>query len=113
MSYGEHTLGEGTYDFALVEGGPRVVFDVPAGLRLEIVGLVVSDSEAGETTIGLILRDTSGGSWICVDVERSEECNRRIVTGSQAGAVAGSASTRDVGALFDRISESLWLETGP
>ena len=55
---------------------------------------------------GLIPRDTVGGSWICVDVQTGEECDRRIVTGSQT-------STPDVGALFDRLAESLWMESAP
>ena len=101
ISYGEHTLTEGTYKFALQDDGPAVVFDVPAGLSLEIVGLALSGS-----TIGLILRQTPGGSWICVDVQTGEECNRRIVTG-------GLTSTPDIGALFDRLAESLWVGSAP
>ena len=106
ISYGEHTLTAGTYEFALVDNGPAVVFDVPTGLSLEIVGIVLSDSDEGGSTIGLILRNTSVQSWICVDLEAAEECNRRIVSGSQSG-------TMDVGALFDRLAESLWIDTSP
>ena len=34
-------------------------------------------------------------------------------TGSQAGSGARGASTLDVGALFDRLAESLRMETAP
>ena len=68
VSYGEHTLSEGSYQFTLVDA--PLHFEVPAGLRLEIVGFVVSDAaEGGSSSVGLILRNTAGGSWICLDVE--------------------------------------------
>ena len=85
ISYGEHTLTAGTYEFALVDDGPAVMFDVPAGLNLEIVGIVLSESEDGDSTIGLILRNTSEQSWICVDLEAAEECYRKIVSTVQPG----------------------------
>ena len=118
ISYGEHTLGEGTYRFALSEDEPPLIFDVPAGLQLEIVGMVLSDSPGGGRTIGLILRDPVGRSWICLDVVESEECNRRIVTttGSQSSADGGAGTKNsgpDTGSLFDRISESLWMDDAP
>ena len=62
VSYGEHRLTAGTYKFALVDDGPAVMFDVPSGLTLEIVGIVYSDSERGEPTIGLIRQDTADQS---------------------------------------------------
>ena len=82
------------------------MFDVPAGLNLEIVGIVLSESEDGDSTIGLILRNTSEQSWICVDLEAAEECYRRIVSTSQTG-------TTNVAPLFDRLGESIWMDTSP
>ena len=106
ISYGEHTLTAGTYEFALVDDGPAVMFDVPAGLNLEIVGIVLSESEDGDSTIGLILRNTSEQSWICVDLEAAEECYRKIVSTIQPG-------TPDIAALFDRLAESIWMDASP
>ena len=115
ISYGEHTLAAGTYKFVLVEGGAPVVFDVPAGLRLEIVGMVQSDSAGDGPFIGLILREVGGRSWICVDVERSEECGRRVVAGAAAGAsgASGNVGAANAGSRFDRIAESLWTDDSP
>lgn len=115
ISYGEHTLAAGTYKFVLVEGGAPVVFDVPAGLRLEIVGMVQSDSAGDGPFIGLILREVGGRSWICVDVERSEECGRRVLAGAAAGAsgASGNVGGANAGSRFDRIAESLWTDDSP
>ena len=66
ISFGEQTR-DGSYQFTLVD--TPLHFEVPAGLRLEIVGFVVSDAEeGGSSSVGLILRNTAGGSWICLDV---------------------------------------------
>ena len=99
-SYREHTFGEGSYQFTLVD--TPLHFDVPAGLQLEIVGLVLSEAqEGGTTSVGLILRNTAGGSWICLDVEQAEECNRWVLD-----------STADtIEPLLDRIAESVWMGT--
>ncbi len=59
ISYGEHTLSTGTYKYAWVDDGPAVMFDVPVGLSLEIVGIVYTDSDDGGSTTGMILRDTT------------------------------------------------------
>ena len=105
ISFGEHTLTAGAHEFALVEERPAVMFDVPDGLNLEIVGIVLTDSDDGGETIGLILRNTTEQSWICVDLERAEECYRKIV----------STSTDPVGvaALLDRLAESIWMDDSP
>ena len=115
ISYGEHTLEQGTYKFLLDEYGSPVVFDVPAGVSLEIVGIVLTDASGGDPFIGLILRDPTSRSWICVELEQSEECGRKIVrTSESAGARSiTSTATANVGSLFDRISESLWMDDGP
>ena len=102
VSFGRHTLGEGSYEFTLTD--TPLHFDVPQGLRLEIVGLVVSDSDAGGGSgAGLILRDTQGGSWICLDVEGAEECSRWVL----------DADGGTIEPLLDRIAESLWMGGAP
>ncbi len=102
VSYGEHTLSEGSYQFTLVD--TPLHFEAPAGLRLEIVGFVVSDAgEGGASSVGLILRNTAGRSWICLDVEQAEECNR-WVSASNAGTVQP---------LLDRLAESAWMGESP
>ena len=55
------------YQFALVDDGPPVIFDVPAGLNPEIVGIVSTSQTA----------------------------------------------TADIAALFDRLAESIWMDTSP
>ena len=55
------------YDFALVDDGPAVMFDVPTGPNLQIVG-IVSTSQTGTTNIA---------------------------------------------SLFDRLAESIWMDTSP
>ena len=55
------------YQFALVDNGPPVMFDVPAGLNLEIVGIVSTSQTA----------------------------------------------TTNIAALFDRLAESIWMDTSP
>ena len=105
ISYGEHTLASGAHEYALVDDGSAVMFDVPAGLNLEIVGIVLTDSESGEATIGLILRDTTDQSWLCVDLERAEECYRKIVS--------TSTHPDGIAALLDRLAESIWMDEGP
>ena len=55
------------YDFALVDDGPAVMFDVPAGLNLEIVGIVSTSQTA----------------------------------------------TTNLAPLFDRLGESIWMDTSP
>lgn len=102
VSYGAHTLGAGTYMYALEEGGPAVFWDVPFGLTLDIRGTVYSHSDTGGTTVGLILINASEQSWICIDLELAEECNRRIVTTDPEESAAFAA-------LFDRLSDSIWL----
>ena len=104
ISYGKHTLTAGTYEYALVDDGPAVMFDVPDGLNLEIVGIVFTDSDDGGETFGLILRNTAEQSWICIDLEHAEECYRRIVS--------TSTDPDGVAALLDRLSESIWMDDG-
>ena len=105
ISYGKHTLTAGTYEYALVDDGPAVMFDVPDGLNLEIVGIVLTDSDDGGQTVGLILRNIAEQSWICVDLEHAEECYRRIVS--------TSTDPDGVAALLDRLSESIWMDESP
>ena len=104
ISYGAHRLSQGTHEFALVGDGPAVMFDVPAGLTLEIVGIVLTDADDGSETIGLILRNTAEQSWICVDLEQADECYRKIVS--------TSTDPDGIAALLDRLAESIWMDDG-
>ena len=109
----EDTIGEGTYKLALREGSPALVFDIPSGLQLEIIGIVVSDAgPEGADFIGLILEVPTGGSWLCLDLERGEQCGRRIDPNSQGAAGQSTTTTPETSELFDRIAESLWMEEG-
>ena len=101
ISFGEQTR-DGSYQFTLVD--TPLHFEAPAGLRLEIVGFVVSDAgEGGASSVGLILRNTAGGSWICLDVEQAEECNRWVLASSSA----------TIQPLLDRLAESAWMGESP
>ncbi len=80
ISYGEHTL-------------TAVMFDVPTGLNLEIVGIVCTESDDGDPTIGLTLRNTSEESWNCVDLEAAEACDRKIVSNAQRQHLASPPSS--------------------
>ena len=102
-SYGEHMLGEGSYQFTLAD--TPLNFDVPAGLRLEVVGLVLSGTDEGDGTasVGLILRNTAGGSWICLDVEQADECSRWML----------DLTADTIQPLLDRVAESAWMGTAP
>ncbi len=124
VSYGAHTLGAGTYQFTLRDGEPPLIFDVPAGVWLEIVGIVVSDSGPGDSSfVGLIIEVPAGGSWMCLDLDRGDECGRRVGAGGQAGAGNGDrsvdtggvtgAATTGIATAFDRIAESLWKAATP
>ena len=108
ISYGEHTLTAGTYEFALVDNGPAV--DVRRPRRPEPGDRrhrVVRVRGRRGSTIGLILRNTSEQSWICVDLGGGRGMlTGKIVSTSQPG-------TMDIGALFDRLAESLWMDTSP
>ena len=57
----------GPYQIALADNGPPVIFDVPAGPNLEIVGIVSTSQPR----------------------------------------------TADIAALFDRLAESIWMDTSP
>ncbi|MXW23474.1 MAG: hypothetical protein F4Z96_02150 [Chloroflexi bacterium] len=118
VSSGAHTLGSGTYKFILRAGQAPLIFDVPGGARLKIVGIVISDSGAGGPSfMGLILENAAASAWICLDVEKSEECGRRVVTGTQGQAgpqgQAGAATGPNISTAFDRIAESLWMDDTP
>ena len=98
-------LEEGTYS----TGG--VIFDVPAGLRLEYVhtsiGIPTADHPRG--VIGLHFRDADGASRICLEAHQGYVCGRLVVEPAGTGTGAG-ANRPSIESLFDRIAESLWLD---
>ena len=69
---------------------PRhITFGVPAGIELEL-------SWDDDTRGGIRLADVATGSWLCLSVERAEECGRSVTPGAE-----------HLEPLFDRIAESL------
>ena len=102
ISYGEHTLTEGTYSFTWEKGEPPLVFEVPAGVELEIRGVTLdaeavnSEGELISSGIGLILDDVDSDSFITLDVGLGTEWKRYI----------GDSNRKELGALFDQIVES-------
>ena len=95
LGYEAADLTAGTYQFTTGEDAPRLVFDIPDGLRLTIVGAALQD--AGSVHVpALTLREAGGHSWIALDF--------------RLGQIARSwAEEPAVDQLFDRISTSLWL----
>ena len=78
ISFGQHILTEGSYKYSL---GPRtsLFFDVPAGLRLEIGGQILSEGRPGYPgTHGLQLADLDSRSWITFDLQFGTEWSRWI-----------------------------------
>ena len=78
ISFGQHILTEGSYKYSL---GPRtsLFFDVPAGLRLEIGGQILSEGRPGYPgTHGLQLVDLDSRSWITFDLQFGTEWSRWI-----------------------------------
>ena len=80
-----------------------------AGLAIELTPYMArasqyTDSDDGGSTIGLILRDTTDQSWICVDLEEADECYRKIVS--------TSTDPDGIAALLDRLAESIWMDNG-
>ena len=88
-------LTAGTYQYTEGEDSPRLVFDVPDGLRLTIVGAALRDPGSVDIP-ALTLREAGGLAWIALDFQLGQTARRW----SEEQAVA---------ALFDRIGESLWL----
>ena len=51
------------YQIALVDDGPAVMFDVPAGLNLEIVG-IVSTSQTATTAVAPLFDRLAESIWM-------------------------------------------------
>ena len=114
ISFGQHTLTEGTYKFLLGLASPPLIFDVPAGAPLEILGITRAVPIAGfpAPAPGLMLREQNGRSWICLDTALGRECNRWTVAASGSRG-ARTSSTTSIGTVFNRIAESAWLGNAP
>lgn len=97
ISYGNHTLTEGTYQFTLSEREPPLIFDVPAGIDLSLGYLVHGDGD------GIIL-NTASGPWLGLNL------NPCAGWGRWPRDMDTSAGT--LGARFDRIEESRWVGEG-
>ena len=100
---GEHTLSGGTYTYtARIPSLPQVIFDVPAGVQLEVshLSIGIPTAEHPRSAIGLHLQDASGTSRLCIEVQEAFECGRLVATSDAGGANPGTA--------FDRIVESAW-----
>ena len=96
ISFGEHTLKEGTYKFSW-DGTTVLLFDVPAGLRLEVPGNVQNGA------IALLLEDLDSRSWVGIEVHSGRESHRWI-----------DPARSDITALFDELMTSVrvnWLPT--
>ena len=116
ISYGEHTLVEGVYQFALTDDEPPVIFDVPANLQLEIVGIVLTEpGRSGYSVTALILREVGGRSWIALDLVRGVESHRWTEESGPESACEAALARNSVGTgrQFDRIAESVWIGDSP
>ena len=106
ISYGEHTLTEGSYRYIVQEGASTfLIFDVPAGLQLELEGLVYEartfdeDGTPIQGAFGLILRVAGSKSWIGLDLELAKEWRRWP-----------DEPDEETARLFDQIVDSAWLD---
>ena len=92
-------LPPGSYRYATAPGARPLVVDIPPGAGIELGHLVIADtfaSGAVRSRTYLELRDQETGSRICLDPAEGERCPSPTV------------ETPRVGAIFDRIAESLW-----
>ena len=110
ISYGEHTLVPGTYQFIWHEGDAPLIFDVPDGLTLRLSHLVLSDQAPGRPALrGLIAEDAATGRHrVGFDVRQGVVYGlwTDSADGQSTGPLAASpALTR----LFDLLAESTWL----
>lgn len=112
VSYGDHTLTAGAYQVIWNEGDPPLIFEVPDGLQLELLGWVLQgptfDPCSEEVTsgrialggsIGVLLGPPNIDSFIGLDVYEGDEWGR--------ARPAEDADRLDP--LFDRVVESAWI----
>ena len=90
----DRTFSEGVYQFALGRVEQLLIFEVPAGLRLQarFTGAMPDD----QSCRGLLLTEVWNGSKLCLDVHRAVELSR---------ATRDSATEQ----FFDRLVASLRL----
>ena len=117
VSYGDSTMTNGTYQFIWEAGDSPLIFDVPAGVRLEVDWIVlegpVRDGDAVPLSsgVGLLLGVVDGRSWIGLDMYLANEWNRFVPLPSGGSTDRTAGADPDLGALFDLIVQSAWLGT--
>ena len=104
-------LSGGTYKFTLNEGAPPFIFDVPTGIKLEVVAYVFGPSlydQHGRKLygeVGLELKAVGDDSWIVLDTQvGGVEWNRWI---DPSGAQQPKGESID--AVFDQVVDSSWV----
>ncbi len=104
-------LSGGTYKFTLNEGDPPFIFDVPTGIKLEVVAYVFGPSlydQHGRKLygeVGLELKAVGDDSWIVLDTQvGGVEWNRWI---DPSGAQQPKGESID--AVFDQVVDSSWV----
>ena len=116
ISYGQHTLPPGTYQFTWYEGDPPLIFDVPDGLTLRVKRLVVGDLAVPGPPYkfrGLVLDDAATGRHLIgLDVLEGVVYGRWTDGGGRHSSGAFNASSA-LTSLFDRLAESTWLGSAP
>ena len=95
ISSGSHTLTEGAYRYSY--GSTTLFFDVPAGLRLNVGGTIVS-----EPLFWLLLEDLDSQSRISIDVRSGLETDRRI-----------DPARSDASTLFRELMRSVRISPPP
>ena len=108
---GDSPLTAGTYSFTWKEGDPPLVFDVPEGLTLKLLGYSFVIRSIGSTggPIGLILQVAGGESEIAFDVYGGEVWGWYIAESAEGASGTVGASPQNLEGLFTRVSESTWL----
>ena len=108
---GDSPLTAGTYSFTWKEGDPPLIFDVPEGLTLKLLGYSFVIRSIGSTggPIGLILQVAGGESEIGFDVYGGEVWGWYIAESAEGASGTVGASPQNLEGLFTRVSESTWL----
>ncbi len=111
----ELILTAGTYSFPTTGVSTDLVFDVPAAVRLQYSSLVMSHgADRCDTGIAVVLREIGGPFWLALAVGWVEgpEWRRSIPARSSDAGLDDRGDAAQIGRLFDRIVESVWLR-GP
>ncbi len=91
ITYDDRTLTQGTYQFAVRDDEPFLLFDVPAGVELSLGGLILGGGMA-------LVLDSADGASLGLNVDPCQSWGRWP-----------DDVDRALGAGFDRIEESRWL----